>query len=136
MASNQPAAYGRDIRCIRDADGLLSSVVGIDVVVQAAIHRITTPSVLGPGGDDWGEDAHRLLGMPQDQLTREQPLFAAAITKDDRVETADVTLTAISSNGKADVLISVIGTSALGPFEFVKPVSELTSNDIERQAGA
>lgn len=134
MAANSPQAYGKDVRCIRDADGLFSSAIGVDIAVQSAIHRITTDSVLGPGGDDWGYDSHKLLGMKQDELTRQQPLLSEAITRDQRILTADVELTATSTDGLADVVISVKGTTAAGPFEFVRSVLELTSNDIERQA--
>lgn len=131
MAVNNPAAYGRDVRCVVDADPLMSEVVGLDVVVQDAIHRITTDAVRGPGGEDFGFDCTRLLGMPTGDLAALQPTIAEVLQRDTRIDTADVTLTATTTNGLADVIIKATCTTALGPFSFVKSVLELTAADLE-----
>lgn len=132
MATNPETYYGLDLACVSDADELFSGVVGVDTVRQDAIHRLTTESVLGPGGDDWGYDCRKLLGMKSDELARMQPTIIEVLTRDDRIETADVTLEAsINSNSMSDVTITVQCETVLGPFEFTKFVSELTLEYLE-----
>lgn len=134
MAKNAPSAYGRTLRCINDADALWTSVEGIDVVRQDMYHRLTNDTVLGPGGDGWGFDVHQLVGMQASELTSYQPTLTEVLQQDPRVETADVTLTAITTNGLADVRVAVDGMTAEGPFSLVFSVSELTTEKIEEQA--
>lgn len=139
MARNAPDLYGRDIRCIRDADALFSEVSGIDAVVQDAIHRITTDSILGDDGtgsfviDGWGFDCRRLLGMTRTQLTMHQPIIAEVLTRDPRISHADVTLTPVVTNGLADVQVEATCMTALGPFALVKLISQLTDSDLVGQ---
>lgn len=133
MARNAPAAYGVDIACLRDADALFTPATGLDVVIQSAFHRLTTDSVLGPGGDGWGFDCRRLLGMRGAKLAAMQPMLSEVLTRDERIETADVTLTAVRTNGLDDVRIEVTCATALGPFTFVRTVIGLTTADFEAQ---
>lgn len=133
MSENAPNLYGRDIRCVRDADDLFSEVEGIDVVFQDALHRITTDDILG--GDEgiivgWGYDVRRLVGMPASKLGAQQPIVAEVLTRDPRIQSADVTLTATTTNGLADVLLRANCLTALGPFSIVRKVSELTAEDL------
>jgi hypothetical protein len=132
MATNPATYYGVELACVSDADELFSEVVGIGVVRQDAIHRLTVESVLGPNGDDWGYDCRKLLGMKSDELVRMQPTIIEVLTRDDRIETADVTLeSVINPNGMHDVKITVQCETALGPFEFTRFVSELTLEYLE-----
>lgn len=134
MARNTASSYGVDVACVRDADALFTSVTGIDVVKQDAIHRLTTDDVLGPGGDGWGYDTRRLLGLPQSRLAGLQPVLSEVLQRDERVLTADVTLTATrTSSGLADVAIKATCTTAEGSFDLVTSVLELTSALIEGQ---
>jgi hypothetical protein len=132
MATNPAADYGRDIRCVTDADEQFSDATGLDVLYQDLVHRVTCDDVLGPDGDGWGRDCRRLLGMKTTELKKEEAIYAEVLTRDPRVSTATVKLTPItSSKGLADVLFDASGTSSLGPWRFVKPVSELTLADLE-----
>lgn len=131
MATNPATYYGLDLACVSDADELFSDAVGVDIVRQDAIHRLTTDSVLGPNGDDWGYDCRKLLGMKSDELPRMQPTIIEVLTRDDRIETADVTLESANNNGMHDVVITVQCETALGPFEFTKFVTELTLEYLE-----
>jgi hypothetical protein len=134
MSLNPASSYGADVRCTTDADELWSSCEGIAVVYQAALHRITTDSVIGPGGDGWGYDARRLLGLPASDLPGYQPILAEVLTRDPRIDSAEVTLTPVLQLGAmVDVLLSAECTTALGPFSLVMPVSQLTSAIIEGQ---
>src|SRR6185295_2331540 len=129
MAQNPASAYGEDIRCISDADDLFSVVSGVDLIVQDSIHVVTQKDFLGPGGDGRGYDVRDLIGSRHEDLALQQPIIADVIARDDRVSSADVELTAITTRGLADVLIAVTGLTSDGaPFAFTKSVLELTSN--------
>lgn len=128
MAANSPEAYGRDIKCIADADNLLTEAVGLDVVVQDVIHVITQEDFLGPGGDGRGIDVRTFSGLKQNDLTARQPIVAEVIERDDRIDRADVTLTEVKRpGGLLDIEISVACETTLGPFTFTRLVSELTT---------
>ncbi len=122
MATNDPSAYGISIRCMSDADDLFTSVTGIDLLIQDIFHVITQKDFLGPGGDDRGIDVRDFIGMSDDELASQAPLVAEVIARDDRIDYADVVLTAISTNGLLDVMVAVTGYSSLGPFDFTKSI--------------
>lgn len=140
MARNEPTEYGRDFRCIRDIDEFASEAVGIDVVRQDAIHRITTDDVLGDDGTEsliivgWGYDVRKLLGMPASRLQSQQPLISAKLLRDPRINSASVRLeSTTNANGLADVQLTVECLTALGPFDIVSLVSEITTTDLAGQ---
>jgi len=134
MALNDPTAYGIDYACVEDFDATFSTVTGLALVVQDAIHRVTTDDVLGPGGDGWGRNCFRLLGLDSGQLAAQQPLYAEVLQRDERVETADVALVAVRRNGLDDVDMSVTLTTAFGPFANVFSVRELSNATLDSQA--
>jgi hypothetical protein len=134
VARNTASAYGRSLRCISDADPLFSSVEGLDLVKQDAIHRLANDSVLGPGGDGWGYDCMQLVGLPDSDLAARQPFIAEVLKQDPRIEEAEVALTTVRAGPVADVRIAAICYTAEGPFELVKSVLELSAADIEGQA--
>jgi hypothetical protein len=132
VAQNPALNYGVDIACVEDADELFSEVSGIPLVVQDMIHRITQKSFLGPNGDDRGIDVRKFCGAPQQDLTRAQPEIIEAITRDDRIQSADVTLTYTEGpDGTADASLRIDGVTALGPFSLVSQLSTLAAFDLE-----
>lgn len=131
MAQNASLAYGKDIACIKDADDLFTDATGLDLLRQDAIHLVTTDDFLGPGGDGRGFDVRNLLGMPVSKLASFQPVLSTVLTDDDRILTADVTLTATTTRGLADVIVAVACTSDLGPFDFTFSVLDLTTSNFE-----
>ncbi len=134
MATNQALAYGVDIACINDADELFTEAVGLDVVVQDAIHAITCEEFLGPGGEGRGIDLLKLVGKSTLELAAEQPSVVEVLERDDRINSAEVELTAITTKGLADVQIRATCQTELGPFSFTRSVLELTEGtfgDIE-----
>jgi hypothetical protein len=140
MAFNEPAAYGRDIRCVRDADALFSTVEGVDVVYQDAIHRITTDNVLGDDGsggmviEGWGFDCRRLLGLTSARVKAHQPIIAQALLRDPRIDSADVVLTLTRTNGLEDVELRARCVTAEGAFEIViKSIHALLASDLVGQ---
>lgn len=120
--------FGRDLRGVADSDSLFSEAVGLEVVRQDAVHRLTTDSILGDDGtgseviEDWGFDVRRLLGGSDLDLPAYQPLLVAVLLRDPRIETADVELT----QDGTDVQIAVRCVTAEGPFDIVSSVADLT----------
>lgn len=139
MARNEPLAYGRDIACVFDADDVWTEVIGVALVRQDALHRLLTDDILGDDGTDsfrkvgWGFDVRRLLGKSDSELASFQPVIAEVLQRDPRVLTADVTLTATTTDGLSDVLLDVKATTDLGPFSLVRSVQDLTAGDLVGQ---
>jgi hypothetical protein len=132
MASNPDKYYGLSIRCVADADEFFSTVSGIGVIVQDSIHRITCDSVLGPNGADWGIDIRQMVGAKQRELTLNQPRIIEVLERDDRVDSADVTLTDVErSPGLHDIQIELHLETALGPFDLTRLLSEITETQLE-----
>lgn len=141
MAANAAALYGRDIRCVVDADSMLSTCEGIEVVRQHAYHRLTVDNILGDDGTGsfviagWGFDTSRLAGMTTSRLAAQQPILSEVLQRDPRVLTADVRITPTIVNGKADVTIDASCETSLGPFTLsIKSVSDLSATDLVGQA--
>lgn len=127
MATNSAAAYGRDLKCFDDADAIFSSVQGIAVVAQSAYHRLTNDTVLGKGGADWGFNVIRLCGMSMARLAGQQPLISAALQKDPRIRTAEVSLQPIPAGaGLWRVILTVTCITALGPFTLILGINDAT----------
>lgn len=126
---------GLDIRCMQDADALFSETTYLEAVEQDAYHRLTTDNVLGPGGDGWGINCRRFVGMDPANLARQQARCVEVLLRDERITAAVIVLTATTAdNGLADVQIDATITTPEGSFQFIKPVSELTNADITGQA--
>ena len=129
---NDPLIYGRDLRCIDDADDQFSEVTGLGLIKQSAYHRLTNDRILGEPGDpdceEYGFDCVRLSGMTSAQLLTMPAVLSAVLQRDERIQTADVTLTTITNgDGTLDVVVTADCTTALGPFKVVFPVSQLTA---------
>lgn len=121
MAANAATDYGLDIGGVSDADELFSEVSGLALVRQDAIHRLTTDDVLGPGGQGWGYDCRRMLGMPLGQVAAMPPFLAAVLQRDERIQSATVAITPTTTRGLSDLAISASCTTAAGPFDLVIP---------------
>lgn len=134
MADNIPAAYGRDVRCLRDADELMSEVEGIDVIKQDTFHLITCEDFLGPEGDKRGTDLRKLAGGTEEDLIRAGAIVSQVIQDaDPRIETCDVELKSLkNSNGTLDVWVSIRCQTALGPFDIVGFIGEIYKSQGEQ----
>ena len=135
MAQNPAQDYGVDVACVVDADEFFSEAEGIDVVAQDALHAITQENFLGPGGDGRGIDVRTLIGATQSFLTSQQPLIAEVLERDDRITHADVVLTAIQTNGLADVQMEITCFTEAGPFPLTRKISDLTAAQLEAGEG-
>lgn len=139
MSRNAANLYGRDVRCVRDADKLFTEVTGLDLVRQDALHRLMTDDVLGDDGTGsevivgWGFDVRRLLGLPPSRLPSYQPILASVLERDPRIDSATVLLEATTTRGVADALLRATCVTALGPFTLIRKVSDLTAADLVGQ---
>lgn len=133
MAVNPATSYGTDVRCVIDADAFFTAATGLDILRQDLIHRLTTDDVLGPGGVAWGRDIRRLLGAPARDLPALQAVFEEVLQRDPRVQRATVTLTATTRTGLADVRFEAVCVTALGPFDLILSVLDLTNGTITGQ---
>lgn len=126
---NEPSVYGYDVLCMSDADELLSASSGVALVVQAVFHRITTDDVLGPGGDGWGFDCRRLLGMPQHQIQALLPMLSEVAGRDERVLNSVSVAAEFTANGDStfSTVLTFTGETTLGPFRLVVDVTSLGS---------
>jgi hypothetical protein len=135
MALNPAQDYGLDVACVVDADELFSEAEGVDVVAQDALHAITQEDFLGPGGDGRGIDVRKFIGAKQTFLTSQQPIVAEVIERDERISHVDVVLTAVTTNGLADIQIEITGFTDAGPFSLTRKVSDLTGEQLEAGEG-
>lgn len=141
MARNAPATYGTALRCWDDADAFFTTCTGLESVIQDVYHVITNRHFLGPGGEDRGEDITRWPGMPAEQLARRGPVLSEVITRDDRIQTADVTVSATPITIKSTLYTGTVDircVTAFGPFRRVFAFNSLSVADITNilQGGA
>lgn len=114
-----------------DADALFSTCTGLDVVAQEIYHRMTNRTVLGPGGEDFGEDVTKWVGMDPAKLARRGPVLSEVLQRSERIDTADVKVTPSRIAGTRWAgRIEVTCTTALGPFRRVFRFNALTVEDI------
>lgn len=131
MARNDPAAYGLTLDCWDDCDELFSTVDGLEGIAQDLYHRFTNATVLGPGGEEWGEDITKWPGMDPAKLARRGPMLAEVATRDPRIETADAKVNASRIAGSLWAgTIDITCTTALGPFRRVFGFNASTVADI------
>lgn len=135
MSANDPTAYGRDVRCFDDADALWSEVTGLGVIAQDVYHRLTNDSVLGstdeepnPDAENWGFDVQKLAGMSIDDLASLPPIISAAVQRDPRIATCDVSYQSKRTVGGRfyNVILTVVCTTALGTFRLVLGINDVT----------
>jgi hypothetical protein len=126
--------YGTDFACDSDADELLSTVSGLDVVRQDALHRLLTDDVLGPDGIGWGYDCRKMLGMDPKKVALMGPLLSGVLQQDDRIDSADVAVTVIpGESGLDEVSVSAVCCTAAGPFSLTMNVSDFTASTLVGQ---
>lgn len=130
MARNPRKAYGKSLRCWDDATNDFATTTGIEVVAQAAYHRITNEVVLGPGGADYGEDVRKWAGMDAAKLARRGPVLSEVLQRDPRIDSADVRVEPTNIKGTLwSARITMVCTTALGPFRRVFSLQQVTTEE-------
>ncbi len=122
MTTQAPSALGVDIGiapATDDADDLFTEVTGNALVRQDLRHRLTTDSVLGPGGDVDRFDIRKLLGASAASAVAYQARIRKVVLKDERIASATVVVTVGGTGPLRTLTIDVSGRTALGPFRLV-----------------
>lgn len=122
-----PFDGGDDVDCRVDHGRSLAIATGIRNLGNALARRLTTPrgALLSDGG--YGSDIRRYLnaGLTPALLERVKSEVAAEVSKDDRVQSPDVTVTV--NTQQASLTIEIVSELAPGaPFAFVFRVDQLT----------
>jgi hypothetical protein len=114
-----------------DADELWSEVSGVALVRQDLRLRLQTDQLLYNATDlangleialdsaDWGFDLNRLAGATTGTAANYQGRIKRVVLKDQRIQSADVTITEATSNGLTTLTITIACMTALGPFRLV-----------------
>jgi phage baseplate assembly protein W len=122
-----PFDGGDDVDCRGDHGKSLAIATGIRNLGNALARRLTTPRGALVSDAGYGTDIRRYLngGLTAAQLARVKSEVAAEVSKDDRVQSPDVTVTANAQ--QASLTIKIVSELAPGaPFAFVFRATSLT----------
>lgn len=122
--------FGRDISCLDTLrTGRFSS--GVRLVAEACYRRLITPRGELRGGDEdgnYGLDLTAFVGAPNPaSVAASLPgRIRSELSKDERVETVNATVTT-STNGPATTfLVAIDVTTSAGPFTLTLEASDVT----------
>lgn len=121
-----------DLKCVLDADPFFTTATGLTVLVQDAIHVITTDNFLpSPEGDGRGYDVRKTIGMRDADLPAAAITMTARLQEDSRLQNVRVTLVGAGAGEKRDIYCTVAFDSDFGAFndtfsvtEFAKKIAE------------
>lgn len=121
--------YGFDVACVSDT-GLVDQVITSPqrVIGERVARRLQTPrGGLSAIGDDpnfgWDVRQYTLGRLAPSDISKAQQQVSAECTKDEEVESADVSITFVSGGS---LTITIRLTAATGPFTLTMNVSQLT----------
>ncbi len=124
-----PLGYGRDLSVVTDATPTLDEVDPFTLLAigQATVRRLTTERGLLPDDPNYGLDIRRYCNKPMTtaQLGAIASAVGSEVSKDDRIESADVSVALQNQN---ELLLTVRITAAdpdLGPFDLVLAVTSV-----------
>lgn len=122
--------FGREMSCT-DAIRPGRYVTGVRVVGEAAYRRLTTPRGVLRGGENeeiYGLDLTEMIGaMSSSDLTASLPgRIENELLKDERIESADVTIVSVIEGPTTTLTITVECVTAEGPFSLQVAASEVT----------
>lgn len=136
--ANTTTNFGRDTSCTTSLrTGVLVS--GPRLVAEACYRRCSTPRGTLRGGEDeanYGIDLSDLIGSAT-TASDEASLpgrIQTELSKDDRIETVTVNVTAVVVGPATTWNVSIEGDTAEGPFSLVLAVSDVTVDLIGIQA--
>lgn len=120
--------FGRDTWCL-DSPRTGRLVTGTTLVAQRVYRRLITPRGMLRGGEDeanFGLDLSGLIGNVSLSTGAIEGMIRGEVLKDPQVETATVTAAKSTSGAASSYSIEVSCTTALGPFDLVLEVSDVT----------
>lgn len=122
------ASLGTDIASLPDLDPLFGTVSEIEALGEALARRYETPRGSLWYAPDYGYDLRGRLGdsLTTSDLAQMPGDIEAEALKDERVQSAAAIVTFDAS--AATLTVTLTGTTAIGPFQFVLAVSALTVN--------
>jgi hypothetical protein len=123
--------FGRDLSCT-DSIKTGRFVTGPRLVGEAVYRRLITPRGVLRGGDaeaDYGFDLIGKLGSTTSasESAALEGQVQSEILKDERVESADVSVASVRSGPSISWTISVEALTSLGPFQLVLSVNDVTA---------
>jgi hypothetical protein len=124
--------YGRDLSCITDLSPLMTEATGRDVVIEAALRRITTARGMAIDCPNDGTDVGSLLSheVGAGDVARIRANVEGELVKDDRIFSASVVRMAfVAATGVLTMAIRL--EDADGPFTLTVDVSSLTVQLLE-----
>lgn len=123
-----PFGYGTDISCARDLEESMPEVSGDIGLAQAIARRLDCPRGGVPDDGDYGVDLRSYLNRGI-TVTEQRSIAGAVqseITKDDRLESARVTVTPSATGDSMRIAVQVVPRDSLlgGPFSLTVAVTD------------
>jgi phage baseplate assembly protein W len=114
--------FGSDLDCTDDLTAEMREVSGPIVLAQNIYRRLSTPRGMVIDAPDYGYDLRTLLhkGMTPTQIAEIPGIVRAEVTKDERVEGADVQVTAYVDDA---MTLAIRCDTAEGPFSLTLDVT-------------
>jgi hypothetical protein len=124
-----PLGYGTDISCTSDLSARMDEVDPFSVVglSEAIVRRLDCPRGALPDDADYGMDLRGMLnrGTTADEIRSLAGRIRSEIQKDDRIESAAVTVTPSSTGSSLRVSLVITPVDArLGGFRLVVAVTD------------
>lgn len=128
--SNAAINFGTDTWCL-DSMRTGHLVTGPLLVAQAAYRRLITPRGMLQGGQDeanYGFDILTQLGtaVTPNTVAALPGMIQSELLKDERIQTADVVVTAATNGPAVTFNINIQAQTAAGPFTLVLSVNDVT----------
>lgn len=118
--------FGTDVACLTDLDTGLGAVRGNDCLKQWLVHSIITPTGSLSYAPNFGVDVREYLSAAVGPLELQQlrALIRSTWESDDRVDSADVTVS-FDSNTQALGIVGSVQTAA-GPFSLTLAITAVS----------
>lgn len=125
-----PAGFGTDISTFPDLDPHLRLISGQRVVAEAVARRWLTPRGSVPYDETYGEDVRAYLNARVDgpRLRALEAALQAQAVADERVASAQVSLTWSGTPGRLQLRVAARLVTALGPFALTLTIDSLVIN--------
>jgi len=122
--------FGRDTSCTTELrSGRFAT--GPRLVAEAAYRRLSTPRGMLRGGEEEAEYGLDLMDMIGNVVTKSDAAalggrIRSELTKDERIQTADVVVERITAGPSTSYQITIIGKTSEGPFDLQLAASDVT----------
>lgn len=120
--------FGRDLSCRDDLDPTMREVEGLELMSEAAHRRLRTRRGLLLDDPNYGIDVIDFLSaeLTPAELASLPGQVDGELRKDERIGSSTTTQTTAA----ADVALTVVCETALGPFSLTLPVAQVTADKL------